>query len=100
MEENSSFDKLLSESAHSMPEYDVPERVTQNVLNSVQSEYAEQKSGLQLPPIALLALLACLVLVWNSFDSVSGWGSWFVGVLVLWGFERLFESGEIQERKA
>src|SRR5947208_14362224 len=93
MEENKPFDESLSSAARSMPEFDVPEKLTQNILNSVQAEQTKPQSGIQISIIAALAVMACAALVWNSFDSVPGWGSWFVGVAVLWGFKWLFERG-------
>jgi hypothetical protein len=95
------FDRSLESAAMSMPQFDVPEKLTQNIMAAimaaVQAEQVQKSSGLRTSTMTTIAALAAAMLIWNSFDSSAGWLSWCISVAVLWTFKVLFESGDSQE---
>jgi hypothetical protein len=97
MDEEEKFDKSLESAAKSMPQFDVPERLTQNIMAAVQAEPVPDNGRMPFSMLSGFAALAAALLVWTSFDTGIGWASWAVSVIVLWLFKLLFESGDAQE---
>jgi hypothetical protein len=97
MQNNEDFESALQGAAASMPQFDVPERLSQNIMAAVEAEHAEANRGLRASTLVAFAALAGVMLIWNSFDTSAGWISWCVSIPVLWLFKLLFESGDTQE---
>ncbi len=86
--------RQISELAALMPQFDVSEGLTQKILDSVAKE-ATPKIETSLLPLALSASAVFLVMLpFDSWQSVLGWGAGFLGMLLLQALMNTANSSE------
>jgi len=76
--------------ARSMPQFDVAEHLTQNILSTVASEQQSKQRQLSwiVYAAAMISFLYVMVIIDGS-ESVWGMGSWLVGLLTMLGLKML-----------
>lgn len=85
--------ETIIESMSSFPQFDVSEKLTQNILQAIQATPA--KTGDLLLPIGMAAAVVFFALL--PFDSLQGWLSWGMGLVGLCGLQALLKSAERTE---
>lgn len=84
--------------AMAMPQFDVSEALTQNIMSSIQAEASTRKS-LAMPIISTVSTLVALAILFysSSFDNVYGLISWTIGLACMYLLQRLVCGGTTVE---
>lgn len=79
--------------ASSLPQFDVSEALTQNILNAVEADSAHEKSGSMgwLMPALVFAAVSILFVI-ETHESVGGIISWAAGLAVMYSISILVSS--------
>ena len=85
--------ETIIETMASLPQFDVSEKLTQSILQSVY--LSQPKKADLLLPIGAAAGVVFFALL--PFDSIQGWLSWGVGLIGLCGLQVLLKSAERTE---
>ncbi len=84
--------------AAAMPQFDVSEALTQNIMVSIQSEVSSRKSAKMPMMSAVATVLALTILFYSfSFDNVYGLISWTIGLASMYLLQRLICGGTAVE---
>lgn len=80
--------------ASAMPQFDVSEALTQNIMSSIQSEVATRKSP-TMSMVSVVSTFAALAILFYSFsfDNVYGLISWTIGLASMYLLQRLVCGG-------
>ena len=90
MDEMQDRDDDLLKMARSMPQFDVPEELTQKILAAADSErLGRQLRWQQVAAVTALALALVAVLCVDSFESVWGLMSWLLCLPVMFAIQAL-----------
>jgi hypothetical protein len=85
----------IANAVSSMPQFDVPEQLTQSIMAAVATQPARSLGANLALPIAVIGgALACTVL---PFDSIEGLLSTAVGVIALFGVQLVLKSAKTEE---
>lgn len=84
--------------AMSLPQFDIPEALTQSILRSVNNERKLSSSFERISwvPLSVVALLSIVLTM--PLDSWSGLLSWFIGFAGVYGLKILLNSANTQEQ--
>lgn len=84
--------------AASLPQYDVSEGLTQNILRAVEAEpaYGKNRDSIMTASMIFAVILAALFVI-ETQESVGGILSWMVGLAVMYSISLLVSSGHEAE---
>ncbi len=84
-----------------LPEFDVPEALTQQIIAAAQTFDAKSKSlSVSSPPLLLIAAISgTLILAATSFDNADSWGSWAVCFGVMFVIKQLLSAQKTQTKQ-
>lgn len=84
--------------AAALPQFDVSEALTQNIMSSIQAEASTRKSAVMPMVSAIATVVALAVLFYSfSFDNVYGLISWTIGLASMYLLQRLVCGGTAVE---
>ena len=98
MDEMQNFDEELVKMAAAMPQFDVPEELTQKILAAAELEGIQRKPRWQsIAALTALVLGFIAVLCMDSFESVWGLMSWLLCVPAMFALQALIAAPQGQE---
>jgi predicted anti-sigma-YlaC factor YlaD len=75
---------IIAEAAH-IPQFDVPEALTQRIMTRVTEESVKQESSWTTVIMAAAAVIALAILTVSGFESTNGLASWGLGLIAMGG---------------
>ncbi len=79
--------------AASMPQFDVPESLTQNILKAVEAEPAHQGVFSQVNAVQILIAAAmCAFMMFEAAEDINGLISWAIGLGIVYSISLLVRS--------
>lgn len=84
--------EMLLQASANLPLFDVSEKLTQNILLSIETQ--QRKFDLLLPIGVATALIFFVLL---PIDSLQGWLAWGLGLIGLAGLQQLLKSSDLSE---
>ncbi|HEY9775173.1 MAG TPA: hypothetical protein V6C81_15520 [Planktothrix sp.] len=76
---------IIAEAAH-IPQFDVPEALTQRIISSVALESTKKESVVSTVVMSAVALLGLALLMFSGIESTDGLASWAMALIVMAGF--------------